>query len=131
MSQRRRSLAVCGRSSEAERQLIGGLVVACRSAGLAIQQPVIAKTHVNHGLAQAAILLTLAIAFGLLALRAAIFGGPGSGAHEITLSLVGSSGNMTSVTTRGQVRGQGMQLFLSVLNCNLCSGEKQHMLYSR
>jgi hypothetical protein len=47
-----------------------------------------AKAHVNHGLAQTAILLTLAIPFGLLALRAAIFGGPGPGAHDSTVSLV-------------------------------------------
>ena len=69
-------------------ELFGSFVAACRAARLAIEESVIAKAHVNHGLAQTAILLTLAIPFALLALRAAIFGGPGSGAHDSTVSLV-------------------------------------------
>ena len=89
-------------------QLFGSFVVACRAARLAIEEPVIAKAHVNHGLAQTTILLTLAIPFGLLALRAAIFGGPGTGAHEATVTLIGEGRNVTSVTNRGSgVRGQG------------------------
>ena len=67
-----------------------------------------AQAHINHGLAQTTILLTLAISFGLLALRAAIFGGPGSGAHEITVTLASRGGNVTSVTKKGSgVSGQG------------------------
>ena len=86
-------------------QLFGRFVVACRAAGFAIQESVIAEAHVNHGLAKTAILLTLAISFGLFALRAAIFGGTGTGAHEITVSLTRGSANVTSVTNRGQRSG--------------------------
>jgi len=79
-------------------QLLGRFVVACRAARLAIHESVSTKAHINHGLAQAAILLTLAIAFGLLTLRAAIFGGPGTGAHDSTVSLTREGRNVTSVT---------------------------------
>jgi hypothetical protein len=89
-------------------ELFGSFVVACRAARLAIEESVIAKANVNHGLAQAAILLTLAIPFGLLALRATIFDGPGTGAHETTVSLIRDRRNVTSVTNKGAgVRVQG------------------------
>ena len=88
-------------------KLVSSLVVACRAARFAIHQSVIAEAYVNHRLAQAAVFLTLAISFGLLALRAAIFCMTGTGAHEITLSLTRGSANVTSVTK--EVRGQGAE----------------------
>ena len=101
-------LRLCRRilRSLGRQQLFGSFVVACRAARLAIEESVIAKAYVNHGLAQTAILLTLAIPFGLLALRTAIFGGPGAGAHEATVTL-GSFGRKRDI---GNKEGQGSEV---------------------
>ena len=58
------------------------LVVAGRAAGLAVQQAIVAKTDVDDRLAEAAEFFALAGALKLFALRAFVFGGTGSGAHE-------------------------------------------------
>ena len=62
--------------------LVGGFVVAGRAAGFAIHQAVLANANVNHGLTEAAKLFALTRALGLLALRAMVFRGTGSGAHN-------------------------------------------------
>jgi len=69
-------------------QLTGGFVVACGAAGLAIQEPIVAQPNVDHRLAKHAILLAHTVFFRLLALRALIFGGTGTCAHEMMLSFV-------------------------------------------
>jgi hypothetical protein len=51
-------------------------------------------------LAQAAVLLTLAVGFWLLTLRAAVFGGSGSGTHERTVARASSRQKMTLVTEK-------------------------------
>ena len=77
--------------------LLGGLIVAGGAAGFAIQQAVVAKANVDHGLAQTAELFALTRTFGLFALRAFVFGGSGSGAHESTVACGGSTAKMTLV----------------------------------
>jgi len=61
--------------------LVRGFVVAGCAAGLTIQQPVGAESNINQRLAQAAIFFAIATALRLVALRATVFGGTGSGAH--------------------------------------------------
>jgi hypothetical protein len=58
--------------------LIGGLVVAGRAAGLAVHQAIGTKPDVDDRLAQAAVLLALALCFRLFALHAAVFGAFGA-----------------------------------------------------
>jgi hypothetical protein len=67
-------------------KLIGGPVVASIAARLAIHQPISAEPHVDDRLAQAAVLLALALRFDFLALHAALFCGSGARAHEARLS---------------------------------------------
>jgi hypothetical protein len=62
--------------------LVGCLVIACSTAGLAVKKSVGAEADVNHGLAEAAVFFALASRLGLLALGAANLGGTGSGAHK-------------------------------------------------
>ena len=66
-------------------RLVAGLVVASRPAGFAVHQAVGAQPNVKGGLAKAAILVTLAVRFGLLALGAAIFDRACSGTHDANL----------------------------------------------
>ena len=66
--------------------LVGGLVLAGRTAGFAVHQTVVAKANIDDGLAKAAEFFTLARGFGLFALRAFVSGGTGSGAHEAMLA---------------------------------------------
>ena len=66
--------------------LVRGLVVARGAAGFAVEEAVGAKADVKHGLAEAAVLLALAAAFRLLALRADDLAATGSGTHEANLS---------------------------------------------
>ena len=58
-----------------------GLVVASRPARLAVHQTIGANADVNHRLAQATVLLALAIRLRLFTLGTAILRGTGSGAH--------------------------------------------------
>ena len=61
-------------------RLVRGFVVARGPAGIAIHQAVGAEANVNYRLAEAAILLTLAVGFSLLTLRASEFRGAGGSA---------------------------------------------------
>lgn len=85
------------------RRLVCGLVFAGLAAGLAVQEAVGAQADVNGGLAQAAVLLALAAVFGLLALRAAVFGGTGSGAHEVNVPQESVGWNVTEVMAGKQL----------------------------
>jgi len=93
---------------------VGGLVVARRAAGFAVHQSVDAHPDVDNRLTKAAILLTLAIPFGLFALRAAIFGLAGSGTHYVTVSLTRGSANVTSVTPSRRPMPDARRLILSL-----------------
>ena len=67
--------------------LVGGFVVAGFAARRAIEQPILAQPDINLTLAEAAILLTIALFLDHLALHAdVLLPGPG-GAHELTLPL--------------------------------------------
>ncbi|MGP0018573.1 MAG: hypothetical protein ACLPHP_08410 [Candidatus Sulfotelmatobacter sp.] len=77
--------------------LVCGLVVAGRAAGLAVQQAVGAQADVKYRLAQAAVLLALAVRFRLVALGAAILGRTGSGAHEVNVAQESAGENVTEV----------------------------------
>jgi hypothetical protein len=80
-----------------DRSLVCGLVVTGRAAGFAVQEAVSTQADVNHRLAEAAVLLALAAVFRLLALRAAVFGGTGSGAHKLNVAQDSGGGNVTEV----------------------------------
>jgi hypothetical protein len=80
-----------------DRSLVCGLVLAGRAAGLAVQESVGTQADVDDGLAEAAVFLALAAAFRLLALRAAVFGGTGSGAHKLNVAQESGGGNVTEV----------------------------------
>ena len=73
------------------------MVVAGFAAGLTVHQAVGADADVDHGLAKAAKFLTLALALGLFALGAAVFGGTGSCGHEVTVARGEKVGNVTLV----------------------------------
>jgi len=62
-------------------ELIRRLVVAGLAASIAIHQPVFAQAHVNYRLAEHTILLALARALRLLALRTPSFGRTCFGTH--------------------------------------------------
>jgi hypothetical protein len=64
----------------------GGLEVAGVAAGDAVHEAVLANPHLRRLLAEAAILLAPTLAFGLLALGAAVLGGVGSGGHEANVA---------------------------------------------
>jgi len=74
---------------------VGGLVVAGRAAGLAVQQTIVAKTDVHDGLAEAAEFFALAGGFKPFALGAFVTGGAGSGAHKCNLSWAAGGRNVT------------------------------------
>jgi hypothetical protein len=77
--------------------LVGGLVVAGRAAGLAVEEAVGAETDVDYRLAEAAELFALTRTFRLFALRAFVFGGTGTGAHENNVARERDDWNMTEV----------------------------------
>lgn len=79
------------------RLLVRGLVVAGFTTGCAVEEAVGTEADVNHGLAQAAVLLALAAVFRLFALCAAVFGRTGSGAHESNVARIGDTLKMTLV----------------------------------
>lgn len=62
--------------------LFCSFIVAGRAAGFAVHEPIGTDASIDYGLAEAAVLLALATAFGLFALRAAILCRAGSCAHK-------------------------------------------------
>lgn len=70
---------------ESRGKLVRGFVVAGGAARFAIHQAIGANAHIDHRLAQAAILLALAASFGLLALCAATLRRTGSSAHGMNV----------------------------------------------
>jgi hypothetical protein len=80
--------------------LVRGFVVAGGAAGLAVEEAVGAETDVDYRLAEAAELFALARTFRLFALRAFVFGGTGTGAHENNVAREGDGWNMTEVMSR-------------------------------
>ena len=87
-----------GRATPLRILLVRGLVVAGRAAGFAIQQAVIAKANVDHGLAKTAELFAVTGRFDLFALCAFVFGGTGSGAHQSNVAPESHGWNVTEVT---------------------------------
>jgi hypothetical protein len=77
--------------------LIGSFVVAGFAAGFAVHQAVVTNANVDDRLAQATELFAIAVAFRLLALRAAVFRGAGSGTHEANVARNGKGRKMTLV----------------------------------
>jgi hypothetical protein len=80
--------------------LVRGLVLASGAAGLAVEEAVGAETDVNDRLAEAAEFLALTRTLSLFALRAFVFGGTRTGAHENNVAREGDRWNMTEVTGR-------------------------------
>ena len=77
--------------------LVRGLVVAGGAAGLAVEEAVGAEPDIHHRLAEAAEFFALTRTFRLFALRAFVFGGPGSVAHEATVTQESGDRNVTEV----------------------------------
>jgi len=77
---------------------VGSLVVAGAAAGLAVHEAVLADADFEYGLAEAAILVALALVFCHFALGATVFAGAGSGGHRSNLALRGVMGNVPLVT---------------------------------
>jgi hypothetical protein len=65
---------------------------------LAVHEAVLADADFEYGLAEAAVLVALALVFCLFALGAAVFGGTGSGGHRSNLALWGEMRNVPLVT---------------------------------
>lgn len=84
--------------------LVGGLVIARFAARLTVHQPIGANADIDHGLAQAAELFTIAIALGLLTLCATILGRAGSSAHSLNLARHRKARHVTLVI--GGISGQ-------------------------
>jgi hypothetical protein len=78
--------------------LVRGLVLACRAAGFAVQEAVVAKADIDYGLAKTAELFALTRRFELFALCAFVFGGTGSGAHASNVAPESHGWNVTEVT---------------------------------
>ena len=70
-------------------KLVRSLVVARFAAGFAVHEAVIADADVDDRLAQAAILFTLAVALGHIALHATKLGGAGRGRHGLNVARFG------------------------------------------
>ena len=79
-------------------RLVGGFVIAGGAAGFAVHQAVLANADFEHGLAEAAVLLALTLAFGHFALCATAFGLAGSGGHSKMLTPGGEGENVPLVT---------------------------------
>jgi hypothetical protein len=89
---------------------VGSLVIAGRAAGLAVHEAVGADADVKRPLAEAAELFALAVVFGFLALRAAVFRTSGSGSHGANVARASSGENVTLVTkNRPQTSDLGHQ----------------------
>ena len=67
--------------------LTGGFVVAGGAAGLAVQEAVLAEADFEHGLAEAAVFVALALRFRHFTLGASVFGGARSGGHRNNVTL--------------------------------------------
>jgi hypothetical protein len=83
-------------------RLVGGFVIAGGAAGFAVHQAVLANADFEHGLAEAAVLLALTLAFGHFALCATAFGLAGSGGHSKMLTPGGEGENVPLVTWGAQ-----------------------------
>jgi hypothetical protein len=77
---------------------VRGLVIASAAAGLAVHEAVLAEADLEYGLAEAAVLIALALVFCHFALGATAFGGTCSGGHRSNLALWGAMGNVPLVT---------------------------------
>jgi hypothetical protein len=91
-------LLVVVSSSSSGTGLVGGFVVAGGAAGLAVHESVLADADFEYGLAEAAVLVALALIFRHFALGATVFGGPGSCGHKNNVALRGEVGNVPLVT---------------------------------
>jgi hypothetical protein len=78
--------------------LARGFVVAGDAAGLAVHEAVLADPDLEYGLAEATVLIALALVFRHFALGATIFCGTGPGGHRNNLTLNGKTGNVPLVT---------------------------------
>jgi len=80
-----------------------GFVVAGDAAGFAVHEAVLANADLEYGLAEAAVLIALALFFRHFALSAAVFGLAGSGGHSHNLALGSQIGNVPLVTPDDQL----------------------------
>ncbi len=62
--------------------VVGGFVIAGVAAGIAVHKSVLADTDIEYGLAEAAVLLAVALCFRHFTLGATVFGVAGSGGHR-------------------------------------------------
>ena len=83
--------------------LVGSFVIAGVAAGVAVHESVLADSDIEHGLAEAAVLIALALFFRHFALSAAVFGLAGSGGHSHNLALGSQIGNVPLVTPDDQL----------------------------
>ena len=86
--------------------LLCDFVVAGGAAGLAVHQSVMADADIEHGLAEAAVLVALALTLRHFALGATGFGLAGSGGHEEMVALGGRAGER-AVGNQSQERSTG------------------------
>jgi hypothetical protein len=97
-------LCVVSRWSSSRRlelvSLIRGFVVAGGAAGLAVHETVLTNADFEYGLAQATVLVALALGFRHFALCAVVFGWAGSGGHTRNITLAGGGGHVPLVTER-------------------------------
>jgi hypothetical protein len=66
-------------SLSAARSFVRGPIVAGGAAGFAVHQAVLAEADFKHGLAEAAVLIALALVFRHFTLSTTVFGAAGSG----------------------------------------------------
>ena len=92
------------RFSARGRSLRRGLVVASGAAGFAVQEAVVAKAHVDHGLAKAAEFFALTGALILLALRTFVFDVAGCGTHASNVACPPRDRKMTLVIVLRQAQ---------------------------
>ena len=84
--------------------LARGLVIAGGAAGFAVHEAVLADADFEYGLAEAAVLVALALVLDHFALGTTAFGGTGSRGHRNNVALPGGAGNVPLVTwVRGQM----------------------------
>jgi hypothetical protein len=90
--------------------LVGSFVIAGVAAGVAVHESVLADSDIEHGLAEAAVLIALALRFRHFTLGATVFGLAGSGGHK----------NNVALDRRGGERaGSNIDCRLSILGCRL------------
>jgi hypothetical protein len=80
-------------------RLIRSLVVASGAAGLTVHQAVLANADLKHGLAEAAVLIALALRFWHFALSATVLGAAGSSGHRNNVAPGVGRGNVPLVTS--------------------------------